>query len=57
MPESAHRPLRLVLDTNVVVAGLFWTGPPRRLIQLAIEGQAVELLTITSLPPPQRAPS
>ncbi|CAM4198838.1 putative toxin-antitoxin system toxin component, PIN family [Roseateles saccharophilus] len=34
-----------MLDTNVVVAGLLWSGPPRRLIELAIhsgEGQAVE---------------
>lgn len=43
MAGSAHQRLRLVLDTNVVVAGLLWNGPPRRLIQLAIEGEAVEL--------------
>ena len=45
MAGPAHRPLRLVrvLDTNIVVAGLLWQGPPRRLIELAIEGQAVEL--------------
>lgn len=38
MPVSPQRPgpaLRLVLDTNVVVAGLLWNGPPRRLIELA----------------------
>ena len=40
-----HRPLRLVLDTNIVVAGLLWNGPPRRLIELAIEGEAVELFS------------
>jgi uncharacterized protein len=38
MPESAQ-PLRLVLDTNVVVAGLLWNGPPRRLLQAAIDGE------------------
>lgn len=27
---------RLVLDTNVVVSGLLWNGPPRALIDLAI---------------------
>lgn len=27
MPGSAQ-PLRLVLDMNVVVAGLLWSGPP-----------------------------
>ncbi len=32
-------PLRLVLDTNVVVAGLLWSGPPRRLLEAAIEGE------------------
>lgn len=45
MPGSAHRPLRLVLDTNVVVAGLLWDGPPRRLVEWAIEGEAVELFS------------
>lgn len=45
MAGSAHRPLRLVLDTNVVVAGLLWRGPPQRLIELAIEGEAVELFS------------
>ena len=32
MEGSAHRRLRLVLDAYVVVAGLLWKGPPRRLI-------------------------
>lgn len=41
MPGSSP-PLRLVLDTNVVVAGLLWNGPPRRLIQLAIEGTRIQ---------------
>ena len=48
MPGSAHRPqppLGLVLDTNIVVAGLLWNGPPRRLIEWAIEGAAVELFS------------
>ena len=45
MPASAHQPLRLVLDTNIVVAGFLWNGPPRRLIELAIDGQAVELFS------------
>lgn len=45
MPDSAHPPLRLVLDTNVVVAGLLWSGPPRRVIECAIEGETVELFS------------
>lgn len=43
--DSEHRPLRLVLDTNVSVAGFLWNGPPRRLIELAIEREAVELFS------------
>lgn len=43
MPGSAQ-PLRLVLDTNIVVAGLLWSGPPRRLLQAAIDGE-VELFS------------
>ena len=52
MPASAHQPqppLRLVLDTNIVVAGLLWNGPPRRLIEWAIEGEAVELFSSPAL--------
>ena len=45
MAFSGTQPLRLVLDTNVVVAGLLWYGPPRRLIELAIAGEAVELFS------------
>lgn len=30
--------MRLVLDTNVVVSGLIWDGPPRRLLDLAVRG-------------------
>jgi len=45
MSGSLQRPLRLVLDANVVVAGLLWNGPPRRLIELAIKGEAVELFS------------
>ena len=45
MAGSAHQPLRLVLDTNIVVAGLLWNGTPRRLIELAIEGEAVGLFS------------
>lgn len=40
MAASAHQPQRLVLDTNVVVAGLLWNGPPRRRLQAAIAGEA-----------------
>jgi putative PIN family toxin of toxin-antitoxin system len=42
MAGSMHQPLRLLLDTNIVVAGLLWNGPPRRLLEAAIAGE-VEL--------------
>jgi predicted nucleic acid-binding protein len=36
--DSSTQPLRLVLDTNVVVAGLLRNGLPRRLLEAAIAG-------------------
>lgn len=46
MPFSLRQPpLRLVLDTNIVVAGLLWNGPPRRLIEKAFEGETVDLFS------------
>lgn len=36
--------MRLVLDTNTVISGLLWNGPPRRLLDAAISG-AVNLYT------------
>jgi len=35
--------MRVVYDTNVLISGLFWDGPPRELIKKAIDGQ-VELV-------------
>ena len=31
--------MRLVLDTNVVVSGLIWRGPPRQLLALGRSGR------------------
>lgn len=45
MAGSAHQPLRLVLNTNVVVAALLWREPPRRLIDLAFADEAIELFS------------
>jgi uncharacterized protein len=39
---------RLVLDTNVVLAGLLWSGKPRRLIDLVID-EAVLLFSSPAL--------
>jgi putative PIN family toxin of toxin-antitoxin system len=36
--------MRLVLDTNIVLSGLLWDGPPARLIDAALS-QEVELFT------------
>jgi putative PIN family toxin of toxin-antitoxin system len=41
-------PLRIVLDTNVLVSGLLFGGPPRVLLQCALEG-SVELATSSDL--------
>ena len=40
--------MRIVADTNTVLSGLLWQGPPRRLIDLARE-RAVTLCTSTAL--------
>lgn len=40
---AAPAPLRVLLDTNVVVAALLWSGPPRRLLELSFEGEALQL--------------
>ena len=39
---------RLVLDTNVVVAGLLWDGPPRRILGEAID-ERIELFSSVPL--------
>lgn len=48
MADSSAKPLRLVLDTKIVVAGLLWNGPPRRLIEAAVAGE-VELFSSAAL--------
>jgi uncharacterized protein len=40
--------MRAVADTNVVVSGLLWPGPPRQILDLARTGQA-ELFTSPTL--------
>jgi putative PIN family toxin of toxin-antitoxin system len=39
---------RVVLDSNVIVSGLAWSGPPARIVDAALDGQ-LELLTSHSL--------
>ena len=38
-------PIVVVLDTNVVIAGLLWEGPPRSLLTRATEGDEFILAT------------
>jgi putative PIN family toxin of toxin-antitoxin system len=45
MPAMAARPLVAVLDTNVVIAGLMWKGPPYSLLTRATERQDIVLVT------------
>ena len=40
--------MRVVLDTNTIVSGLFWGGYPRRVLELARSGQ-ITLLTASAL--------
>jgi putative PIN family toxin of toxin-antitoxin system len=41
--------MRLVLDTNVVVAGLLWYGTPRRLIDSVIDDESITLYSSPAL--------
>jgi putative PIN family toxin of toxin-antitoxin system len=41
--------MRLVLDTNVAVSGLLWDGPPRRLLEQAIDDDTIELYSSPAL--------
>jgi putative PIN family toxin of toxin-antitoxin system len=45
MSAAAGRPLIAVLDTNVVVAGLLWAGPPHSLLLRATARQDIVLAT------------
>ena len=40
--------MRVVADTNTIVSALLWQGPPRRLLDLAREGE-IELCTSAAL--------
>lgn len=41
--------MRLLLDTNVVIAALLWHGTPRRLLDRAIDDEAIELYSSPAL--------
>jgi uncharacterized protein len=42
-------PLRLVLDTNIVISGLLWQGAPRRLLDLASDDASMKLFSSDAL--------
>lgn len=48
MPSGVPSAMRLVLDTNVVIAAVMGAGPPSRLIELATEG-AIDLFSSDTL--------
>ena len=41
--------MRIVLDTNVVVSGLLWRNTPYRLLQRAVDDEAIELFSSPAL--------
>lgn len=46
---GATPPIRLVLDTNTVIAALLWTGPPHHLFNLAVKSTHIEMFTSPAL--------
>ena len=42
--------MRLVLDTNVVVSGLLWSGPPSQLIRKALASEVEDLGSFQGIP-------
>jgi len=49
MSAMADRPVIAVLDTNVVIAGLLWAGPPYSLLMRATERRDLLLVTTPTL--------
>jgi uncharacterized protein len=42
-------PLRLVLDTNIVISGLLWRGSPRQLLDQASDDRTIKLFSSETL--------
>jgi hypothetical protein len=42
-------PLRLVLDTNIIISGLLWSGTPRQLLDRASDDPSIRLFTSEAL--------
>jgi putative PIN family toxin of toxin-antitoxin system len=49
MSVMSARPLVVVLDTNVVIAALLWSGPPWAILVRATDGEGLILATSPAL--------
>lgn len=41
--------MRVVLDANVVISGIFWSGPPHAILRLWLQGKATLLVSVPIL--------
>jgi len=41
--------VRIVLDTNVLISGVFWRGPPRVLLEACIKNRVTMVCTMEIL--------
>ena len=41
--------MKLVVDTNTIISGSLWLGPPARLVSAALSGQAQMFLSLPML--------
>lgn len=48
-PERNGERVKLVVDTNTLISGSLWQGPPARLISAALAGQAQMFLSLPML--------
>jgi len=39
------RKLKVVFDTNVLISGLGWSGPPEECLELAIKGDIINIIS------------
>jgi hypothetical protein len=49
MPSAPGALVKLVFDTNILVSGFLWHGPPARLISAALQGRAQIFVSLTIL--------
>lgn len=49
MQPLQSRPLRFILDTNIVISALLWGGKPRELLELAEDSYVLQLYSSPAL--------